>query len=232
MENSPYHSMKDLIQRIQSDLLKMEHGELHADALPDLVDDSRELYERLVVLRYKALERSADNAGVESKREIQQEVKEVPTTFKLNITSPVTEPVQTSLLDAAKEVVPEQKAPEPPKAESSNIPTTAQHAFQAEVSLNERISQNQARVSIADKLSKKPIADLRTAIGLNQKFLFMNDLFDGENQAFNEAVQQLNSQSNLDDAKNILLSLGTKYEWDLEAASVIEFTNLVERRYA
>jgi len=37
-----------------------------------LVDDSRELYERLVVLRYKALERSADKAGIEPKREIQR----------------------------------------------------------------------------------------------------------------------------------------------------------------
>ena len=47
--------------------------------------------------------------------------------------------------------------------------------------------------TVADKLSRQPIKDLKSAIGLNQKFLFMNDLFEGENELFNNAINKINS---------------------------------------
>lgn len=98
-------------------------------------------------------------------------------------------------------------------------------------SLNQKLSATQ-QPTLAEKLQKKPIADLRAAIGLNQKFLFMNDLFEGENSTYNEAIAKLNAFSNVDEAKNYLLELGTRYKWTLENENVLTFTELVERRYA
>lgn len=235
--DASYHSMKDLITTIRLNLEKLERGELQADALPGLVEESRELYERLVILRFKAMERSLlrtpESAPVVEQKEPEVQVS---TPFKLNISNPAPVIVQTSILDPIEEkkeetpvVQVEEKIMETriePKAVEERMQVST------ESSLNDKLSQAGQKVSLAEKLQKKPIADLRTAIGLNQKFLFMNDLFEGENTAYNEALVQLNSQSNLDDAKNLLLSYGTRYNWDLESESVIQFTDLVERRYA
>lgn len=245
MDTNAYRSMKELIDNLQSKLARLEGGQLAASELENLVQESRELYERLVVLRYKALEKqiigSVKEAPVvlEKKQEVAEEKVEVPT-FKINMSNPVKTPTsQTSILDAEvpemKETKEEIKPVVEPKLETKQAPVAVEEKLSSSTdigSLNEKLSQQQQKVSLAEKLQKKPISDLKTAIGLNQKFLFMNDLFEGENTAYNEAVNQLNSMSSMDDAKNLLLSLGTKYNWDLESESVVQFTELVERRYS
>lgn len=243
MESGVYHSMKDLINSIRNNLGKLENGDLQANELPALVAESRELYERLVILRYKAQEKAL-LAADEPKAPDEKANEQRTTPFKLNLGT--VQAQQTSLLDAepAKEEKPMEQKPEIVQqtlqvknpdsvAHSHDVRQVDQQLVQStEASVNDKLSQGQTKVSLAEKLQKKAIADLRTAIGLNQKFLFMNDLFEGENAAYNEALHQLNSFSNLDDAKNLLLTLGTRYNWDLESESVLQFTDLVERRYA
>jgi hypothetical protein len=164
------------------------------------------------------------------------------TPFKINVAKPTENTQQISILDMESEVKKEEPQPEisiAPKMEvkeeikapvSVEVPLVQQNAMPS--SLNEKLQQSQQqKTSLAEKLQKKPISDLKTAIGLNQKSLFMNDLFEGENAAYNEALNLLNNFSSMDDAKNYLLTLGTKYNWDLESDSVVQFTDLVERRY-
>jgi hypothetical protein len=239
--------MKDLIHAIGAKLEKLEKGELQASGLPELVEESRELYERLVVLRYKAMERSL--IGESQAKPVVKEEERSVTPFKINVAKPAENTQQISILDMENEVKKEEPQPEisiAPKVEVKEeikapasvevpkvveTPSVQQHAMPS--SLNEKLQQSQQqKTSLAEKLQKKPISDLKTAIGLNQKFLFMNDLFEGENAAYNEALNLLNNFSSMDDAKNYLLTLGTKYNWDLESDSVVQFTDLVERRYS
>jgi hypothetical protein len=240
MDQSAYPTMKDLIHAIGAKLEKLEKGELQASGLPELVEESRELYERLVVLRYKAMERSL--IGESQAKPVVKEEERPVTPFKINVAKPTENTQQISILDMENEVKKEEPQPEisiAPKVEvkeeikapvSVEVPLVQQNAMPS--SLNEKLQQSQQqKTSLAEKLQKKPISDLKTAIGLNQKFLFMNDLFEGENAAYNEALNLLNNFSSMDDAKNYLLTLGTKYNWDLESDSVVQFTDLVERRY-
>jgi hypothetical protein len=247
MDQSAYPTMKDLIHAIGAKLEKLEKGELQASGLPELVEESRELYERLVVLRYKAMERSL--IGESQAKPVVKEEERPVTPFKINVAKPAENTQQISILDLENEVKKEEPQPEisiAPKMEVKEeikapvsvevpkvveTPSVQQHTMPS--SLNEKLQQSQQqKTSLAEKLQKKPISDLKTAIGLNQKFLFMNDLFEGENAAYNEALNLLNNFSSMDDAKNYLLTLGTKYNWDLESDSVVQFTDLVERRYS
>lgn len=250
--NAPnYRTMKDLVNRIQRQLNQLSEGDLAPQELNDLVEDSRELYERLLVLRYKAHEKGLVKAGAVNAEEQRKKEERVIQGFKLNISGSFTPPPvkenkveeaevpvnQINLLDAIEE---EQNntgqedsetiaEPVAEKVEETPEPSLEEQ----KASLHEQLSSGQeARVSLAEKLQKKPIADLKTAIGLNQKFLFMNDLFAGENNRYNDALERLNSCSDIDEAKNYLMSLGNEFDWDLESESVVSFTMLVERRYS
>lgn len=228
--------MKELIQNISNSLEKLEQGNLSATALHPLVEDSRELYERLVVLRYKALEKSVQKmpaAEEKPEEEIKPFVREeqLVKPFKLNLATEKKEE-KPSQHSAQSSIFMSEETQHEQTYTQEEIEENHDQEEKKELSLNEKLAQSQQKMSLAEKLQKKPIADLRSSIGLNQKFLFMNDLFEGENTAYNSAVDQLNNFSSMDDAKNFLLSLGTKYSWDLDSESVIQFTELVERRYA
>ncbi len=60
--------------------------------------------------------------------------------------------------------------------------------------------------SIVENLTNRPLADLRAAIGINEKFLFVNELFGGSLQEYNQAIQALNQAGNLDSALEIFNS--------------------------
>ncbi len=58
--------------------------------------------------------------------------------------------------------------------------------------------------SIAAKMQKNKIADLKTAIGINEKFLFINEIFKGETAAYNKAIDDLNNINHYHEALEYL----------------------------
>jgi len=80
-------------------------------------------------------------------------------------------------------------------------------------------------------LQKRPITDLKSAIGINDKFQFINELFDGNMQEYNLALNQLNTMADLKEASYYLHSLKDMYKWKEENGSAQKFTELVERRF-
>ncbi|MEM9023486.1 MAG: hypothetical protein AAGB22_07075 [Bacteroidota bacterium] len=85
--------------------------------------------------------------------------------------------------------------------------------------------------SVADKWKHQPIHNLKSAIGLNERFLFANALFAGSMEAFNQALEELNHMQSLDDAKRFIAHQGQKYAWDNNDPAVADFSELVERRF-
>lgn len=86
--------------------------------------------------------------------------------------------------------------------------------------------------SLSEQLRKQPIADLMTAIGLNERYLYANELFDGDMEAFREVIKILNEFDDRDQAveyfKNQLIPT---YEWKADHDLVKALYLLVERRY-
>jgi len=68
--------------------------------------------------------------------------------------------------------------------------------------------------SIAAKITKKKTSDLKSIIGINEKFLFINELFNGNMQDYNEAVNSLNSFTDHEEASNFIESLKQSNNWD------------------
>ena len=82
------------------------------------------------------------------------------------------------------------------------------------------------------KLTKPSISDLKSAIGINDKFQFTNELFGGNNTEYNIAIQNFNSSESLESALEYYNSLQNLYHWDIESETVKRLLDLVERRYS
>lgn len=100
-------------------------------------------------------------------------------------------------------------------------------------SVHERLAQIKEDVSIGTRMQHKPIANIKDAIGLNEKFLFINELFNGDLNAYNESVAELNTFPSIHEAFEYLNLLTTQFQWDGQrsAETIEKFANLVQRRY-
>ena len=85
--------------------------------------------------------------------------------------------------------------------------------------------------SLAARLQRKPVADLISAIGINDKFLFLNELFGGSMEKYNKSIRLLNSFSTLLGAKTYMSELQIEFQWDCNSDAYKKLADLVERRF-
>tara|TARA_B100001173_G_C15914919_1_gene515798 strand:+ start:91 stop:705 length:615 start_codon:yes stop_codon:yes gene_type:complete len=98
-------------------------------------------------------------------------------------------------------------------------------------SINELHSQT-PQTSLADHFGQQPINDLTKEIGINERFLLTENLFNGDTEAYNDAIDHLNNFSNSEDAlKYFRQDLAKNLNWNLKTTQVKRFIKLVERRY-
>ena len=218
IERMSYQNLNALVEEIRSELLKLENSELSLADLDAIQANARELYDRLTVLKYLAMERLVDDPQPNVDKDQDNDSVDVdmnPIKLKLGNSEKKIPENQTNLLDAIEESGVEDKV------EESDLG-----------SLNQKLADASESKSIAEKLKSQPIPDLIAAIGINQKFLFMNDLFDGERDEFHNSLGELNKFDSFLDADNYIRNnLMSKYSWDMESPSAIRFMELIERRY-
>lgn len=92
-------------------------------------------------------------------------------------------------------------------------------------SMNDTMSKKES--DLASKFQSKPIADIRAAINLGDRFLFIKELFNGNADEFNQTIDTLNSKQSMNDAKAVL----SKYNWEDNNETVDYFMSIVQRKY-
>lgn len=98
--------------------------------------------------------------------------------------------------------------------------------------INEQYAEELEDRSLSEQLKKQPIADLLTAIGLNERYLYANDLFGGDIEEFRKAIRLLNEFDNEEAASRYFNEeLRRAYGWeeDNELAEALHL--LVKRRF-
>ena len=86
--------------------------------------------------------------------------------------------------------------------------------------------------SISNHLKKQPIADLMSAIGLNERYLYSNELFDGDIEEFRTTIKILNEFDNGEKAMTFFnIGLRDTYGWEDDNMLANALFSLVERRY-
>ena len=96
--------------------------------------------------------------------------------------------------------------------------------------LGDMLEQSEDK-SLAARLQRKPVSDLITAIGINDKFLFLNELFGGSMEKYNKSIRSLNGFSTLLGAKTYMSELQIEFQWDCTSDAYKKLNDLVERRF-
>ena len=136
------------------------------------------------------------------------------------------------LINSDTESVPEpeeEPEPEEPEEEDSGIRTyrIVRENVPTLGDLLEKTEDN----SLAARLQRKPVSDLISAIGINDKFLFLNELFGGSMEKYNKSIRSLNSFSTLLGAKTYMSELQIEFQWDCSSDAYKKLADLVERRF-
>ncbi len=195
-----------------------------ADASPK-ADDSEEEVTTDIMHEVDAFESAIAEDAETEEQEILTDTKEDAVIEEVN---KVEEAEATADINDDLEIESEEDAKVDTEVLSKPEVDAAKNADNVET--NERFNQDDN--SLADRLKKSPVTDLKAAIGLNQRFLFSNELFNGNMEAFNRAVNELNHLESLNDARRFLeIQLVPKYEWNTDSEVVVEFTELIERRF-
>jgi hypothetical protein len=102
--------------------------------------------------------------------------------------------------------------------------------FEYPESLNDRLKE--IKIELSEKLTDAPIKDLKKAIGINDRFLFINELFRGDEAMYERSIKTIQNFSILPEAEYwIRRELKVKIGW-LESDPVVkQFDQLVRRRF-
>ena len=98
-------------------------------------------------------------------------------------------------------------------------------------SLNDKLRQG--KTELVEMLKETPVKDLRKAVGINDRFLFINDLFRGDENMYERSIKTINSFNIYAEAEYwISRELKTKLGWSNDHPSVQHFDQLVKRRFS
>ena len=140
--------------------------------------------------------------------------EELPPTEAPPVAEPTTKPVSVS----EEQTSPKQEKKEKPVFLSDTF--DKKQAFR-----NESLGKAHPR-DVSSTIKNRPLSDLHRAIGLNEKFMFIRDLFDGDSKKYEETVQFINKAVSREQVNTFL----SRFQWDEKKEAVHEFRELVERK--
>jgi len=155
----------------------------------------------------------------------------------------VSEPEINFYENAAVKEKPENKEIDLPVTQSHTIEDFPTFTYQQkEVELNESMAQhgeslnNRLKVEkleLGHRLKASPVKDLRKAIGINDRFVFINELFRGDENMYERSIKTINSFNILAEAEYwIQRELKVKIGWNESSDIVKHFDQLVRRRFS
>ncbi|HAC21575.1 MAG TPA: hypothetical protein DCF91_05665 [Porphyromonadaceae bacterium] len=154
------------------------------------------------------------------------EVKEVestppPVLEQVEIEEKIVEPVAAPLTNEHIDITPIKE----------EVIEVEKEIVQEEVVITNETTSNTPEhnnIPLYELIEKKRLADFRKAFNLNDRFRFRRELFGGDENKMNQAIEAINTIETLNDA---LAYLELNFNWNREDEPVKEFITLLEKRY-
>ena len=103
--------------------------------------------------------------------------------------------------------------------------------FEYPESLNDRLKE--VKIELSQSLTAMPIKDLKKAIGVNDRFLFISELFRGDEAMYERSIKTIQNFSIFPEAEYwIRRELKLKIGWTDTDPAVKQFEQLVRRRFS
>lgn len=95
-------------------------------------------------------------------------------------------------------------------------------------SLNDQMAKAKLSNDLASKYQSKPIKNIQSAIGLNEKFQLINELFKGDSDLYHKTIDILNNAPNFNQA---YMYLSENFNWDMDDEHVKRILDLTRRKF-
>ena len=245
---SVFGNNEELIAKIKTQFGLIKSKGLSAEEFENLLNDTRELYERVLILRYKSFEQRVGKPTVseDTKPESNKVVEEVTVEIEKTI-EVIEEKVEDEESEESfafslfGEIEDDQQVTEETKNETAvtesiqpetiigaqHIPSTSKEA----TSLLERLSEQNNANRLSDKLKLTRIESLSSVFTLNDRIRFSQGLFKGNNDAFQVALTTIESFNEKEEAFSQLKKYSEEYGWDMESKDVEHFYEFITRLY-
>lgn len=157
--------------------------------------------------------------------------------------SPVEEPVvePTPIVETPAPVIkqPKEQPKEQPKSDLSSMispkPSSAILSLYEDAPAPVIGEQFHEKPSVADSIAcpkgvaeSAPVSSLRGAIGVADKFMLVRELFDGDSEAYERAIDALEEQASFDDC---VIYISENFAWRAQAEGTKFMMELLQRRY-
>jgi hypothetical protein len=93
---------------------------------------------------------------------------------------------------------------------------------------NEELGKTFHGTDLSSKLQSQPLKDIGAAIGVNDRFYYIRELFNGDSKKFDNAIKVLNNSRNFNEAFNYL---SENYNWDMDDPAVQNLLELIRRKH-
>lgn len=212
-------SVLDRSPKPQDFKLQFKYIKNNRELFKDLVDQIGDFDTKASILQ------TYDELGKSDKEDID------PKTFMEKLNS---EALLNDLFEVKEEPKPE---PEPvvveapvevakPKPQSVEKPVEEKHS----TTLNDRFESSSKGQTLAEKLQRKVNKSIESSLTLNEKFMFQNNLFHGDNAKMKQAFAAIDQAESLQDALNKANTFNDG--WDMDSEEVEAFMGVLERRFA
>ncbi len=92
---------------------------------------------------------------------------------------------------------------------------------------NEQMGSRKGEDDLDETVNTKPLRSLTEAIGINDRFFYIREIFNGNKEEYNQAILRLENAGNIKDARDIIMS----YTGDSEENKAIkQLLGLVKRK--
>ncbi len=92
---------------------------------------------------------------------------------------------------------------------------------------NESLQKDRVASDISSKFHNNPIADIASSIGINDKFRYVRELFDGDSSKYSSTIEVLNQVGSEADALNYIRE---NFSWDMDDKLVSRLLELTRRK--
>ncbi len=100
------------------------------------------------------------------------------------------------------------------------------------LTINDMLSGRSSQSTVSSQFSQRQIKDLKSMISLNDKLLFVRDLFNGYSLAYSEAIELLNRFDRVEAAENFLKqNYAFKNKWEDKQAVADKFYEILSDRF-
>ncbi|MDP2723643.1 MAG: hypothetical protein Q8O72_12885 [Bacteroidales bacterium] len=168
---------------------------------------------------------------VEPPKQMVEEVAVTPTKVEVVIEEKATVPVVEKAPEEVKPAPEPERQPKIAPTRTEPMKTTLDLFSSTESSLADRLTHQGEDKSLAGKMQQERLLNIRSAIGINEKFLFVNELFKGDLSRYNRVIDELNSMKTKEGADTYLLELRIEGQWPESLEAFQKLKEIVDRKF-